>query len=289
MMRFLDSDGVLVTVYTANESRRGVLWSLRQAYEDIISSRHVIFQLFWRDFISQFRQKLLGSFWAFLSPLIGIISFLFLFFIGVLHPGKGEISYPLYVLVGSAVWGCLPGAMGAVSGGLQSQADLIMRTRIPKLALAVSSLANLIYSIFVSMITISILFLITGLIPSWWLFAYPILVLPMVLLGTAIGLVLSVIGSIAKDIIPLATQVIALLMYFTPVIYLHQTIKNPVISSIIKWNPVTYLIDIPRTLICLGHTDNIKYYFGSIFGILILVVVTLRIFYLLEYLVAERL
>lgn len=288
-MRFTDSDGVIVTIYGANETAGGLIWSLRQAYLDLKLSRHVIFQLFWRDFVAQFRQKILGYFWALLTPLLGIVSFLFLFFIGVLHPGKGEIPYTLYVLLGSTVWGCLPGAMGAVSGGLQSQSDLIMRTGIPKLALAVSSLASLFYSILVSMVTVLIIFIATGSTPSWWLLVYPVLVLPMVLLGSAAGLVLSVVGSIAKDLIPLATQGLLLLMYVTPVIYLHSTVRNSLISKIIDWNPLTYLIDIPRSLICLGHTDHLKFFLWAFLGSLILVVIGLRIFYLLEDLVAERL
>src|SRR5215470_14256021 len=167
-MRYLEEDGTPVTVYLPNERRGGLIWGLKQAYEDVVASRHVIFRLFWRDFIAQFRQKLLGYFWALLNPLFGIASFLFLFFIGALHPGEGEIPYTLYALVGSTIWGCLPGAMGAVSGGLQAQADLIMRTRIPKLALAVSSLATLTYSIGISMITMAIIFVAVGFPPSWW-------------------------------------------------------------------------------------------------------------------------
>lgn len=288
-MHFIDDEGVLVTIYEPNESRGGLIWSLKQAYSDIIISRHVIIQLFWRDFIAQFRQKILGYFWALITPLLGIVSFLFLFFVGVLHPGKGEISYPLYVLVGSTIWGCLPGAMGAVSGGIQSQADLIMRTRIPKLALAVSSLASLMYSILVNMITVLILFLLTGFTPSWWLIAYPLLVLPMVLLGTALGLVLSVLGSIAKDLTPLVTQGLTFLMYITPVVYLNSTIQNPIVRIVIKWNPVGYLVDTPRSLICLGKTGNVNLFFFAFIGTFLLFVIGLRIFYLLEDLVAERL
>lgn len=288
-MRYIDKDGTPTTVYQPNERRGGLVWGLRQAGEDITASRHVIAQLFWRDFIAQFRQKILGYFWALLSPLLGIISFLFLFFIGVLRPGEGEIPYTLYVLVGSTIWGCLPGAMGAVSGGLQAQADLIMRTRIPKLALAVSSLANLLYAIMISMVTMAIVFLVMGTPPSWWFIAYPILVLPMVLLGTAVGLVLSVLGPIARDLIPMANQALALLMYVTPVIYLHSTIQNSFVRAVIEWNPVTYLIDIPRSLICLGRADNVDTYLWVAAGTVLLVTLGLRVFYLLEDLVAERL
>jgi len=288
-MRYTDSDGMPVTIYRPNEIQGGVIGGLQRAATDIIASRHVIVRLFWRDFIAQFRQKLLGYFWALLGPLLGVASFLFLFFIGVLRPGEGEIPYPVYVMVGSAIWGCLPGAMGAVSGGLQAQADLIMRTRIPKVALALSSLAGLSYGILISMATMTIVFMLTGAKPTWWLFAYPLLALPMVLLGTAIGLVLSVLGSIARDLTPMVTQALALVMYVTPVIYVHSTIQNAFVKTLIEWNPMSYLVDVPRSLICLGYAGHAGVYLIIAVGTVMLVAIGLRIFYLLEDLVAERL
>jgi len=288
-MRYVEKDGTPVTVYQPNERRGGVIWGLQQACEDIAASRYVIARLFWRDFISQFRQKILGYFWALLSPLFGVLSFLFLFFIGVLKPGEGEIPYTLYVLVGSTIWGCLPGAMGAVSGGLQAQADLIMRTRIPKLALALSSLAGLLYGIVISMVTMVVVFLFMGITPSWWFLAYPLLILPILLLGTAAGLVLSVLGPIARDLVPLATQALALVMYLTPVIYVQSSIQNSFVKTLIELNPITYLVDVPRSLICLGRTENMDAFLWAGIGAVVLITIGLRVFYLLEDLVAERL
>jgi lipopolysaccharide transport system permease protein len=179
--------------------------------------------------------------------------------------------------------------MGAVSGGLQAQADLIMRTRIPKLALAVSSLAGLLYGILISMITMTIIFAATGITPTWWFLAYPLLVLPMVLLGTAVGLVLSVLGPIARDLTPMASQMLALIMYITPVIYVHSTIQNAFVKTLIAWNPITYLVDVPRSLMSLGRADNVDIFILVSTGTIVLVTLGLRIFYLLEDLVAERL
>lgn len=288
-MRYVDEDGVPVTIYQPNERRGGLLWGLRQAGEDITASRHVIVRLFWRDFVAQFRQKILGYLWALLGPLLGIVSFLFLYFVGVLKPGEGEIPYTVFVLMGSTIWGCLPGAMGAVSGGLQNQADLILRTRIPKLALAISSLAGVAYSIMISMVTMAIVLIAVGVKPTWWFMAYPLLVLPMVLLGTALGLVLSVLGTIARDLTPLFTQALSLVMYVTPVIFLPSTIQNPLVRSIIEWNPISYLIDVPRSLICLGRADDVDTYVLVAVSTVALITVGLRVFYLLEDLVAERL
>lgn len=289
VMRYTDDEGIAVTVYQPNERRGGLLWGIRQAKDDVTASRHVIARLFWRDFIAQFRQKILGYFWALLGPLLGVVNFLFLYFIGVLRPGEGEIPYTLYVLIGSTIWGCLPGAMGAVSGGLQNQADLILRTRIPKLALAISALAGVAYSILINMVTMTIVLTVVGMKPTWWFLLYPLLVLPMVLLGTAMGLVLSVLGTIARDLTPLVSQALSLAMYVTPVIYLQSSIQNPVVKTIIAWNPVSYLVDVPRSLISLGRADHIDIYALIALATVALVTVGLRIFYLLEDLVAERL
>jgi lipopolysaccharide transport system permease protein len=220
---------------------------------------------------------------------LGIVSFLFLFSIGVLRPGEGEIPYTLYALVGSTVWGCLPGAMGAVSGGLQAQSDLIMRTRVPKLALAVSSLAGVFYGIITSMVTMAIVFLIMGRTPTLWFIAYPLLVLPMVMLGTALGLVLAVLGTIARDLTTLTAQALSLVMYLTPAIYLQSSIQNPIVKALIAWNPLTYLVDIPRSLICLNRAEDIPAYSLVVVGTVVLAAIGLRVFYLLEDLVAERL
>ena len=154
---------------------------------------------------------------------------------------------------------------------------------------AILGLLGLAYGIAVSMVTMTIVFLISGMTPGPWFLIYPLLVLPMVLLGTAIGLVLSVLGTIARDLTSFASQALSLVMYITPVIFVRSSIHQPFVEAMIRWNPITYLVDVPRSLICLGHSDNTGVYVAVAAGTLILVIVGLRVFYLLEDLVAERL
>lgn len=288
-MRYTDADGMPVTVYEPNERQGGLWWGLCRAVRELSGSRYVVYYLFKRDFIAQFRQKIFGYLWALITPMMGIISFLFLFRTGVLRPGDGQMPYTLYVLLGSSIWACLPGALGAVSGGLQSQADLIMRTQVPKIALAVSSLATLCYSTLISMCTTFLVFMLYGMTPTWYFALYPLLVLPMLLLGLAAGLVLSVLGTIMRDLTPLVTQGLSLVMYVTPVIYVYDTIQGNLIKKIIDWNPLTYLVDVPRSLLVLGHARHVDLYLLVSAGVLVCVVVGFRVFYLLEDLVAERL
>ena len=61
---------------------------------------------------------------------MGVASFLIMYSAGVLTPGDTGIPYPLYAMFGNSTWALAPGSMAAVSLGLQNQADLIMRTNI---------------------------------------------------------------------------------------------------------------------------------------------------------------
>ena len=45
---------------------------------NILKSRELIWQLFKRDFFAGYKQSFLGIFWVFISPVIGILSWVFL-------------------------------------------------------------------------------------------------------------------------------------------------------------------------------------------------------------------
>lgn len=288
-MRYRDKTGQVVTVYTPNDRAGGFLRSLALAREELASGRSIIWHLFARDFLAQFRQRILGYFWAVLAPFLAIFGFTLMNYAGVLQPGETGIPYPLYVFMGTSVWGCLVGPIGALSSGLQTQSDLILRTNVPKIALAVAALASALYGIAVNLVTLLVLTTFFGVAPSWGALAYPLLILPMIVLGVGIGLAISVVGVIARDISTIVVQLMTLVMYMTPVVYLSATIKNPLLRAAITYNPLSYLVDVPRSVFFLGHTEQwAQYGFASLLSVVVLLL-GIRIFYLIQDLVGERL
>jgi len=93
--------------YRAADSAFPIGMSLRTAIDDICMSRDVIWRMFLRDFLMQFRQKILGYFWAVIGPLMAIATFVFINKTGFLHPGDVGIPYPLFVFVGTGLWGIM--------------------------------------------------------------------------------------------------------------------------------------------------------------------------------------
>lgn len=278
-----------LVIYQPKIGFEGFFVTMALAGRELFSARFIIWRMFWRDFITQFRQKLLGYCWIFLSPFFGIMGFLILFYTGMLRPGESGIPYPLYMFLGTSIWSMLPQTIATVSGSLQGQAELIMRTNIPKIALPMSGLANTFYNMLINIILIVLIMLLFGVTPKLWIFAYPLLLLPLLIVGIGMGLVLSVINVIAKDISNVVTQVLAVLMYLTPVIYVKDQIKNGLLQKVITLNPLTYLVELPRSLITVGHS-----LYWLQYGLIVLLSVlffcfSVWVFYTLHDLVAERL
>lgn len=271
-----------------NRGAGSFLGSLFTAAREVRQSRNIIVRLFIRDFVTQFRQKLLGYFWAVIAPLIGIVSFVFMNEVGFLKPGEIGYPYPLYVYVGNSIWGVMIATLATVSGGLLGNADLMLRTSIPPIALAIAGLAGITYSVLVNAVSLVIILVATGFTPSPWVALYPLLMIPAVLAGVGIGLILAVVGTVARDVSSAVVTLLGLGMYITPVIYVTD-FENPILQAIVKYNPMAYLIDFPRSLTLLGEPVNWDGFLYSFGFVLLLLVAGIHGFYLIKDKAAERL
>jgi ABC-type polysaccharide/polyol phosphate export permease len=278
----------LIRIYEAGGGPSGLFLSARMAASETYASRYVIWRLFTRDFVGQFRQKILGYLWAIISPLLGIASFVFMNYTGVFNPGQTTVPYPLYVFFGSSLWGVFMGTLGTVSSGLLGNTDLVLRTNIPKVALTLAGFAHVVYSILVSVVVLVIILAFCRVMPSWGALLYLPLLLPLVILGMAIGLLLAVIGVVARDVTGIVMTILGLVMYITPVIYVTD-FSNPLLRTIVKYNPLTHLIEFPRSVFFQGTINGIwGYSLASLFSILALVI-GVHGFYLIKDKAAERL
>lgn len=278
-----------VTIYTPEDRRGGILRTALYSFRETWRYRALVWTLFSRDFKAQFKQSLLGYFWTVLGPILGVFSFVFMNYMGILHPGATPIPYPLYAFVGTSVWAFLMSSIGNMSGGLNAHAELIMRTNIPKIALAGSALANIAYGVLVNIVLIVFFMLLSRVPFGWSSLTFPILSLPLIVLGTGIGLAISVVGIVAKDITRLVSQFFSLLMFFTPVFYVADQIPNRILHRLIMLNPLTYLVEVPRNMLVGQPALYWPEYVAASAGCLLVFLAGIKVFDLVQDLVAERL
>lgn len=283
-----DASDLSIRVYSADSGRATLRSSVSRAGSEVWDAREVVWRLFVRDFTSQFRQKILGYLWAFIGPIVGIASFVFLNYTGVLNAGELKIPYVLFVFFGSTLWGLMMGTIGVVSASFLTYGDLVLRTSVPRIALTMAGMAGLVYGQIINVIVLLVILVAFGVVPSVGALALPLMVLPLVWLGVGIGLILATIGALARDITGVVTSLLGLVMYITPVIYMPKFDK-PILRAIVDYNPLTYLIDEPRNVFFLGAMQH-PVGFAAASGLSLLAVVAgIHGFYLIQDKVVERL
>lgn len=278
-----------MAVYTPDGRRGGMLRTALYSFRETWRYRELVWTLFSRDFKAQFKQSILGYFWTVLGPLLGVVSFVLMNYMGILHPGATPVPYPLYAFVGTSIWGFLMSSIGQMSTGLNMHAELIMRTNIPKIALVGSALANIAYGALVNLVLIVIFMAVSRVPFSWSSLAFPVLGLPLIILGTGIGLAVSVVGIVAKDVTKLVSQFFGLLMFLTPVFYVADQIPGRLMRRLIMDNPLTYLVEVPREMLLGQAVPYWPQYLATTAGCLLVFLAGIKVFDLVQDLVAERL
>ena len=211
-------------------------------------------QLFFKDTIGNFKQSLLGLFWILATPLFGIVSWLYMNYMGVLEPGDVGVPYPVYVLLGTTIWGFFVSLVTLTSQIYKVSSGFIIQIRFPREALYLKELMRSIFLFGIKFsVTLLVIFLL-GVIPSWKIILVPILLIPLMVFGLSVGIILSFPVAISSGMTTAITMLLNLAMFLTPVIYSFDK-QNGKIYNIARWNPLTYMVNCPREIILTGQYD----------------------------------
>ncbi len=277
-----------ITIYRPNQRHDlGFFKTWAVMAKNIINSKELIWQLFKRDFFASYKKSFIGISWIFIAPIVGIVSWVFLQKTGMLHPGDMEIPYPVYVLIGTSMWGLFMGFFNAANETLSAGQALVMQVNYPHEALLFKQTAQQLANFIITFVMNIVVLLAFKIIPSWEIIFFPLVALPLFFLGAAIGLVTSMISIVAIDLSKIINMGIGLMMWITPVIY-SDKIENPFVQTIIKWNPLTYLVCSLRDIIIYGRLYDVAGYLICAGLSFFLFMISWRLLYVSEDIIIER-
>ena len=277
-----------LTIYTSKPDRPTLLKSVISLVSELKRSRFVLWHLFKRDFESQYRQKILGYFWIFCSPLLSVLPFIFLNRFGLFNPGESSLPYPVFLILGLGIWGFLISSFTVVSTGLQNNQDLVLRTNIPRITFVFTGLATVLFNLMVHFATVVFVLFVFGVSMHLSIIFYPFLVLPIIFFGVGLGLLFSVVGTVAKDISTFALSGLNLLMFLTPVVY-NPDFGNYFLKQMLALNPFSYLVSVPRHYAATGSFVDFPQYLISFLFALFVLIIGAHSFNLINEKVTERL
>lgn len=232
------------------------LWDLR--LNELWQYRDLIFLFVRRDFVSYYKQTILGPLWFLIQPLLTTVIFTVVFGQIAALPTDGLPQF-LFYLAGTVIWSYFAECLKMTSNTFIDNQRIFDKVYFPRLVMPISVL-------FSKMITFGIQFLLflafvvffilqdASVQITIYALLLPVLIFLMAGLGLGFGIIVSSLTTKYRDLRYLVSFGIQLWMYITPVIF-------PVSSIPQRWrwvayvNPITHIIEVFR-LVFLG-TSNV--------------------------------
>jgi lipopolysaccharide transport system permease protein len=276
-----------ITTYEPDNSlRKGYRFIFGEIFNELKKNRWLIFQLFKRDFFTIYKQSFIGVLWAVVIPIVSVGTFIVLNQSGVFAIGDIDVPYPIYAVLGMAFWQLFSTGLIASSNSLVSAGSMITKINFSKKSLVIASTGQAIVSFLIQIFLIVILFVYYGLKPNIAILLIPITMIPMMLLTLGLGFILSILNGIMRDIGKIIVVLMTFLMFLTPVLYAKPT--TGILATVTKYNPLYYLVSVPRELVLKGTISEWKGFLIASIASFIIFIICLIVVHLTETRVAER-
>lgn len=228
------------TVYSPEPEIRNPKALFSDMIRDLAKSRELAWRLAIRDISAQYRQAFLGILWAFMLPLANTVTWIFLSNTGIVSVKETALPYPVYVFCGSMLWAVLMDAVNAPLQQTTAAKAMLAKLNFPRESLVVSGIYQTLFNAGIKIVLLLAVLPFLGVIPGWHLLLFPLGLLSLVLVGTAIGLLLTPVGVLYTDIGKVLPLLMQFLMYLTPVVFpMPQTGGAAFMYSV---NPLTPVI-----------------------------------------------
>ncbi len=200
---------------------------------DLWIYRELVVFMIWRDIKVRYKQTLLGATWAILQPFLTMVVFNYFFGTLAKIPSDG-VPYPIFSFTALLPWQLFSKALQDASRSLVSNRHMITKVYFPRLVLPLSS-------IIAGLVDFGIaFFVLLGLMFYYQMplriemLALPLLLLLALTTALGVGLWLSALNVLYRDIAYIMPFLAQFWMYISPVVYPSSLFPE-------KWRFIYYL------------------------------------------------
>jgi lipopolysaccharide transport system permease protein len=180
--------------------------------------RELIYFLTWRDLKVRYKQTALGAGWAVLQPVLSMIVFT-IFFGQLLNVPSEGVPYPIFSYAALLPWGVFAKALNDTGRSLVSNRAMLTKIYFPRMVIPLASVFSSLADFLIAFVVMLGLMYYYQIAPTSNIWTLPLFLLLAVITALGVGLWLSAMNVLYRDIgymIPYITQ---LWFYLTPIVY----------------------------------------------------------------------
>ena len=219
---------------------------------DLISYRHLCWNLVSSDLRSRFRRTRLGVLWAVIQPMAFALTIALVW--GTLQKTAGYFEFALYVFTGQVVFEMFSTAVIGGQDSLAGAAGYLKQARIPFLIFQVRTVLTGATILFFGTIGFFAFAAVAGGLPplGFHLFLIPAFFLLYVMFLTPIAMMMSFTGLKFRDVKHIAQIGVQAAMLLSPVMLPREIFDAPQLKFFEFLNPLVAVLDLYRAPVLYG-------------------------------------
>jgi lipopolysaccharide transport system permease protein len=180
--------------------------------------RELLYFFVWRDVKVRYKQTVIGAAWAVLQPFLTMVVFS-LFFGHLAHMPSNGLPYPIFYYTALLAWVYFSTALQSATNTMVDHQNVITKVYFPRLLLPCSAVVAGLVDFSVSFVVLIAMSLYFKIYPGWALLFVPAFLLLAVLTALGVGLWLSALNAMYRDIRYVMPFLIQFWLFASPVAY----------------------------------------------------------------------
>jgi homopolymeric O-antigen transport system permease protein len=219
---------------------------------ELWQARELVYFFVWRDIKIRYKQTAIGAAWAVLQPLLAMLVFT-LFFGKLAHIPSEGLPYQVFVYAGLLPWMYFAASLQNATNTIVENQRVITKVYFPRLVLPLSAVLSGLVDFAISFLIFAAMMVYYHIRPTMQILWLPAFLLLAVLTALGVGLWLSALNAIYRDVRYVLPFLVQLWLFASPVIY-----PPSLMSAKWRWlfglNPMAGVIEGFRWSLA-GHGD----------------------------------
>jgi len=196
-------------------ARRG--WTALDLGE-LLAYRELLYFFVWRDIKVRYKQTVLGAAWAVLQPLMTMLVFSLFFGMLAKIPSQG-LPYPVFYYCALLPWTYFATAMQGATNIVVEQQRVITKVYFPRVVLPIASVLSGLVDLAIAFVVFMPMLAYYHIVPTAAVIWLPVFMLLAVLTALGVGLWLSALNALYRDVRYVVPFLVQFWMFGSPVAY----------------------------------------------------------------------
>lgn len=209
--------------------------------------RHLIGQLTWREVTGRYRSSVLGFAWSFVTPLVtlGLYTFVFGIVFRSRWPGartENLTEFGLALFAGLTTFSLFNECVNRAPSLITSSPNYVKKVVFPLEILPVSILGSALFHAAISVFILLVAYQVISGTPAWTAIFLPLVFLPLICLALGSSWFLASLGVFFRDIGHTVILVTQVLFFLTPIFYPREAVPDR-FRGVLDMNPLSPIVE----------------------------------------------